>query len=52
VPRSVTTFHKPLTAEAWGLGTVVTSALFLAAILLTVIYLTITKKDAIAVEAI
>jgi uncharacterized membrane-anchored protein len=35
-----------------GLGTVVTSALFLAAILLTVIYLTITKKDAIAVEAI
>lgn len=34
-----------------GLGTVVTSALFLAAILLTVIYLTITKKDALAIEA-
>lgn len=29
-----------------GLGTVVTSALFLTAILLTVIYLTVTKKDA------
>ena len=31
-----------------GLGTVVTSALFLVAILATVIYLTITKKDAAA----
>ncbi len=34
-----------------GLGTVVTSALFLIAILGTVIYLTMTKKDAIAIEA-
>ncbi len=33
----------------WGLGTTVTSAIFLLGILITVIYLTKTKKDAIAV---
>lgn len=31
-----------------GLGTVITSVIFLTAILITVIYLTITKKDAVA----
>ena len=31
-----------------GMGTIVTSALFLLAILVTVIYLAITKKDVIA----
>lgn len=35
-----------------GLGTVTTSALFLITILLTVIYLTITKKDTIAAAAL
>ena len=35
-----------------GLGTTVTSMIFLGAILLTVIYLTMTKKDAIAPEAL
>jgi uncharacterized membrane-anchored protein len=34
-----------------GLGTVVTSAIFLSAILSTVIYLSVTKKDIIATEA-
>ncbi len=34
-----------------GLGTVVTSGLFLAAILVTVIYLTVTKKDAITMAS-
>ena len=34
-----------------GYGTIVTSALFLTAILVTVIYLTITKKDAPRIEA-
>ncbi|HSX10048.1 MAG TPA: hypothetical protein VLF93_07885 [Candidatus Saccharimonadales bacterium] len=33
-----------------GLGPVVTSGMFLFAILITVIYLTVTKKDAVAVE--
>jgi len=35
-----------------GLGTIVTSAVFLAAILTTVIYLSITKKDVIATPAV
>ncbi len=35
-----------------GLGTTVTSIIFLVAILLTIIYLTITKRDEISVEAI
>lgn len=35
-----------------GLGTIVTSALFLITILLTVTYLTITKKDAVATESL
>ncbi len=34
-----------------GLGTTITSGIFLAAILITVIYLTITKKDTIILEA-
>ncbi len=38
-------------AGGLGLGTVVTSALFLIAILITVVYLTITKKDAATTEA-
>ncbi len=37
-------------AGGLGLGTVATSALFLLAILATVIYLTVTKKDAAAPE--
>ncbi len=35
-----------------GLGTVVISTLFLTAILVTVIYLTITKKDTLSTEAL
>lgn len=39
---------QPKDNGGMGLGTVVTSALFLFAILITVIYLTVTKKDAVA----
>lgn len=39
-------------AGGLGFGTVVTSAIFLAAILATVVYLAITKKDTTAAEAV
>jgi uncharacterized membrane-anchored protein len=38
-------------AGGLGLGTVVTSAIFLGAILVSVVYLSVTKKDAVAGEA-
>jgi uncharacterized membrane-anchored protein len=41
---------QPADAGGLELGTVVTSALFLLAILGTVVYLTITKKDAIVID--
>jgi uncharacterized membrane-anchored protein len=41
---------QPVDAGGLELGTVVTSAIFLIAILGTVIYLTITKKDAIVID--
>jgi uncharacterized membrane-anchored protein len=43
-------FSQPADAGGLALGTVVTSAIFLLAILATVIYLSITKTDAIAIE--
>jgi len=42
---------QPRTAGGVGLGTVITSGLFLSAILTLVIYLTVTRKDAIEDEA-
>jgi uncharacterized membrane-anchored protein len=42
---------QPLEDGGLGLGMIVTSAVFLTAILATVIYLTITKKDAPRIEA-
>lgn len=41
---------QPHDAGGLGLGTVVTSAIFLVAILITVIYLTTTKKDTITIN--
>ena len=43
---------QPRTEAGLGLGTVVTSALFLAAILALVIYLTVTRRDVIDADAI
>jgi len=42
---------KPVIAGGLGLGTVTTSIVFLAVILLLVIYLTISKSDRISQEA-
>ena len=43
---------QDLDSDGLGLGTVITSTIFLAAILATVVYLTVTKKDVIDKETI
>ena len=47
----MTGWRSPPTEQGLGLGTAVTSVIFLTAILATVIYLTITRSDVIETTA-